>query len=593
MAHITELSAALQAALNKKIVHNWPSAKVVLDPDGDAVDLSSRLKDVSLHVAKKKNINPDETLGRISISEVGLKFINKDNYFSPEYIDGPFYHTTTRLYADYTHGGTTIDVPKNFNVKAGLKLYVSYGKREDNATISSIDTTDTNFDRITFSAALSSSNDYNAGAMVETTYRVGQFISIYTVFNGSGAPTDETYQYKGIISELPKINNLGASLTIQDTLRGLLSKQLKANTTKSRLSNTASNLESSLSISRADASTGLLDEDSISINTSYCKIGSWTLTFTSATVFEATDPDGIDYDGDVTTAFYAGDSSVYQLSIPVSAWSGTFESGDSITFNTVCTICYANEGSDGNTVPAIIERLLTETYGGGFSTSEYDTASLDLLKTDFNTYRAGITFSDNLSVLKAIEIMLRHISAAIHVQNNGPVYFKSYKPELETGTYNSLSPDDDIISVEMESLTKYRRITGYFDYENGVFNQEYSYPSNEGEPHIEIKLPAYTADEGIYARAVIRRIYRMWERGLKSFRIKEKWNHGFGFDLNDQFQISSNAPDLDTNIVEIYDLKKDVNRISPVEISAFDISYSFGRYAFTNQHNTDDGRVTW
>ena len=593
MAHITELSAALQAALNKKIVSNWPSAKIILDPDGDAVDLSAKLKNVSLHVSKKKSINPDENMGRISISEVNLTFINTDNYFSPEYIDGPFYHATTRLYADYTHGGTTIDVQKNYNVKAGLKLYVSYGKREDSATISSIDTTNTNFDRITFSAALSSSNDYNAGSMVETTYRVGQFLSIYTVFNGSGAPTDETFQYKGVIAALPKIDNLGASLIIQDTLRNLLSKQLKANTTKSRLSNTASNMESSLEITRADASTGLLTENSIVVNTSYCKIGSWTLDFTSATEFTATDPGGIKYDGDVTTAFYAGDSAVYQISIPVSAWSGTFETGDSIAFNTVCTICYANEGTDGNTVPLIIERLISENYGGGFSTSEYDTTSLNTLKTDFSEYRSGITFSSALSVLKAIEIMLRHINAAIHVQNNGPIYFKSYKPELGTGSYNSLSPDDDIIAVEMESQTKYRRVVGYFDYENGSFGQEYSYPSNEGEPHIEVKLPAYTDAEGIYARAIIRRIYRMWERGLKTFRIKEKWNHGFGFDLNDQFQITSNAPDVDTNIVEIYDLKKDVNRITPVEVSAYDISYSFGRYAFTNQHNTDDGRVTW
>lgn len=593
MAHISELSAALQAALNKKIVNNWPSAKIILDPDGDAIDLSAKLDDVSIEISKKKNINPDESMGRISISEINLKFLNHNNYFSPEYIDGPFYHATSRLYAAYTHGGTTIDVPKNFDVKAGLKLYVSYGKYEDSATISSIDTTDTNFDRITFSAALSSSNDYTAGAMVETTYRVGQFISVYTVFNGTGAPSDETYQYKGVIASLPKIDNMGASLTIQDTLRNLLSKQLKANTTKSRLSNTAVNLSGSLEITREDASDGLLAENGIIINTNYCKIGSWNIEFTSTTEFTATDPDSIKYTGTVSTTFYAGDSTVYQLSISPSAWSGTFETGDALSFNTVCTICYANESTDGNTVPKIIERLLSENYGAGLTTSDYDTTSLDALKTDFSEYRAGITFTTNLSVLKAIEIMLRHINAAIHVQNNGPVYFKSYVPELETGSYNSLSPDNDIMYMEMESLTKYRRVVGFYDYDGSTFNREFSFPSNEGEPHITIKLPAYTAAEEIYAEAIVRRIYRMWEHGLKLFRIKEKWNHGFGFDLNDQFQISSNAPEIDTNIVEIFDMKKDVNRIKPVQIMAYDISYSFGQYAFTNQHYTDAGRVTW
>jgi len=593
VSHLTELSSALQTALNKEVINNWPEAKIYLDPDEDNIDLSSRLIDSVVEVSTNKNINPDESFGKISISEITLKFKNDNNYFSPEYIDGPFFHETTKLYADYTHGSSIIEVPKNFNVKTGLKLYISDDNYSDNATILSINTSDSNYDRITFTGVLSASNDYSAGVTVETKYRVGDYISIGTVLKGSGAPADVIDQYRGIISTLPKIDSNGAYITIQDTLRNLLSTQLKANTTKSRMNNITSTLQSSLTYTREDASIGTLTENSINIDDSYCKIGSWNIEFTSATAFTVTDPGGVKYTGTTGSTFYAGDSSIYQLSIATSAWSGTFEQGDEIDFNTYCTICYGSEGTDGNNVPKIIELLLTEDYGADFSASDYDTSAIASLKADFDDFRAGITFDKKISVLKAIEIMLRHINAAIFVQNSGPVSFNSYLPQLDPASPNELSPDTDIQDAEMETFTRYRRVMGLYDYSNGEFNKEFSYPYNEGEPHIEIKLPAFTADERIYAEAIVRRIYTMWEKGVKSYKIREKWNHGIGFELSDQFQISSDNPDLDTTIIEIFRINKNINRPGKIEAGGYDISHNFDQYFFIGEHKLSNGRVVW
>ena len=593
MAHITELSSALQTALNRNVVFNRPEAHVVLDPDGDAIDLSAYVADADVAVRKQKGINPDESLGRITISEVTIKFLNINNYFSPEYTDGPFYYTGTKLYADYTHGGTTIDVPKNFAVKTGLTLVVRSGKYSDSAVIASIDTSDSYYDRITFTAALSASTDYSAGAVVETKYRVGDYITIATAFKGSGAPTDEIAQYKGVISALPKLSGAYAYVTIQDTLRDLLTTQLRANTTKSRLSNTSVNLKSSLTISREDASTGLLSENGISINEYYCKIGAWNIAFTDATTFEVTDPGGVKYEGSTTTDFYAGDTTIYQLHIPTTAWTGAFEQGDEIDFNTFCTICYATHGSNGNTVPKIIELLLTETFAANLSSADYDTTAVDRLKSDFSEYRAGITFENKISVLKAIEVMMRHINAAMFVQNNGPVSFNSYKPQLEPDDPNTLSPDADIRAAEMEIYTRKSRVIGKYDYSGGLFNKEFSYPFNEGEPHVELLLPAFTADERIYAEAIARRIYTMWERGVKVYKIEEKWNHGVGFDINDQFAISSDYPAMDSAVVEVFSLNKVVNHPGKVEALVYDTSYNYDRYLFLDVHRLDDGRVLW
>lgn len=593
MAHITELSSALQTALNRDKIYNWPEAQLILDPDGDAIDLSSRLQDSEIVVSKEKKLNPDEELGKISISELTLKFKNDSNYFSPEYIDGPFYHVLTKLYADYTHGGTTIDVPKNFTIKAGLTLVISEGKYSASAIISSINTSDTYYDRVTFTAALSASYDFSAGATVETKYRVGEYITIGTILKGAGSPTDIINQYKGVIAALPVIKNDGAYLTIQDMLCDLLAIQMKANTTKSRLSNTAVNLESSLSITRVDESTGSLSEGHISINANYCKIGAWNMEFTSATEYTVKDPGGIIYTGNTTSAFYAGDSTIYQLTIPTSAWSGTFETGDQIDFSTFCTICYANESTDGNTVPLIIERILTENYGAGLSSSEYDSSALETLKTDYAEFRAGITFGNKLSVLKAIEIMLRHINAAISVQNSGVITFTSYKPQPEPASPNALSPTVDIQAVDMDIRTRYRRVTGLYDYSDGEFNKEFSYPYNEGEPHIEVKLPAFTANERIYAEAIVRRMYTMWEKGLKTYSISEKWNYGIGFDINDQFRISSLIPDLETVVVEIFGVHKCINRPSRAEVKGYDISHNLGQYFIIGESKLSDGRVLW
>ena len=593
MAHLSELSAALQSALDRNVIFNFPYAKVVLDPDGDAIDLTDYVLSDKIEINKSRNINPDESFGKLSVSELTVKFINKNNYFSPENIDGPFYHATTRLYADYSAGSSTIDIPKDFTVKTGLIIQISHGLHTAEATVSSIDESDSYFNRLTLNTTFS--YDYPAGSMVETKYRVGQKIQIQTAFNDL---TDTIEQYSGIIAALPKIYGPYAEITLQDNLKGLLNTQLKANTTRRIVTTLSSYMQGGLEITRADStspSSGNISESSIQINESYCAIGSWEIEFTSSTDFKVTDPNNVEYTGSTSGDFYAGDSSIYQLKIPSSAWSGSWDAGDKINFNTYCTICKANYGTNGNTAPKIIERLLTESFGGNLSVSEYDSSSLNQLISDFMEFRAGISFGQSISVLKAIEIMMRHIYATIYFLNDGKIAFKSYKPQPEPSSVNTLSPEADIIDVSLEEKEKYLRIVGYWDwdYSNNQFNKRYSYPTEEGEPHIEVKLPAYTADEDIYAQSIIRKMFNLWERGLKLYRIKEKWNYAIGWDLGDQIQVSGTFPEIDSKTVEIHSIRKSVNRPQEIEAIAYDISFRFGRYLFINEGLINDGRVVW
>jgi len=596
MAHLSELSSALQTALDRNVVFNWPYAEIMLDPDGDAIDLSDYLLDEPLVISKSKNINPDESFGKISISELTVRFINRDNYFSPYNIDGPFYHATSRLYADYSAGTTTIDVPKDFSVKVGLIITVSRGAHSDSAVIQSIDESDSYYNRLTLNSVLSASYSYPGGSLIETKYRVGQFMRIRTKFNGL---SDTINQYQGIIASLPKIKGAIAEITLQDSLKGLLNNQLKANTTKRMITTVSTVLQGSMQIERADStspSTGNIPEDSIQVNSAYCTIGSWEIEFTSATEFTVTDPNNVQYSGQTTANFYAGDSSIYQIKILSSAWSGTWDDGDRITFNTYCTICKANFGENGDKIPHIIEQIITQDFGGALTSSDYDTAAIAQLKSDYYEYRGGISFDRSLSVLKAIEILLRHLpNTSVYFLNDGMISFKSHKPTPSPSTPNTLSPDADIIEVELSERQKYQRIVGYWDwdYQNNQFNKKYSYPAEEGEPHIEVKLPAFTANESIYAQSIIRKIFDMWERGVRVYAIREKWNYGVGWELSDIIQISSDFPELSDTIVEIFELKKSANKPQAIEALAFDVSFQFARYLFINEGRLNDGRVVW
>lgn len=107
-----------------------------------------------------------------------------------------------------------------------------------------------------------------------------------------------------------------------------------------------------------------------------------------------------------------------------------------------------------------------------------------------------------------------------------------------------------------------------------------------------MRFPAYRNSDRAQARAAAERLWLMWRRDLKSYRVKEKWNYGLALDVNEVYSISSSHPALGGRNVEIYEIEKDLRRCTVV-FKALDFSLVFGKYAWYDQDNYDQDKVYW
>jgi len=597
MPHLDELHANLQAKLDKQIVDPC-YVEVIIDPDGVNIDISSYVKrGTALTISKKKSIRPYSKLGSYSVSEVNITCNNIADFFNHNVKGKTFYHATTRLFQDASSANSYFDVPAGDGDKlvSGDSVFItdlSTGTTVEK-TIDSIDTTTyTYYDRIATTAALGT--DFDAGARAETLYLVGKEVIVKSYFD---LVTQKVNQFVGVLAALPKLNNTEARLTIVDNFSKLLNIDITANSYKT-LIDSLGTYSDNLIITRAEdpASEGLFNLDEVTINTGYCKIGDWKIEFIDESQnYTVTDPDGIEYTGGTLGDFTVGTSPTHQLIIADGCWgaSNDYDKGDIIEFKTTCAMGLGV--NTYNSVPQMLYRLLIEDFGAGLDTGDLATTPWADIIDQFEACRGAITFTKATTVLKAIETLQAHINASVFHNNDGEISIAAYRPQLESGSEYTLSPNADISELDQEDLGRIQRIRLNYNYtQEGGYQNKQILPDGAFQvgTFMELNYPAYHTSDRPQTRSSGSRIFRMWERGLKAYEIQEKWNTGIAFDINETYKISSNHPALAERLVEIYEIKKDINN-KTVTFSAYDRDFVFGNYAFTEVDYTDRGKVTW
>ena len=585
MSHALDLSSALQSALLKPVVGPI-TVKCIVDPDGVNLDLSSYI-DLSgqIVISKSKSIRPYGQTGRFTIGEVSIRMVDRDDYFNPENIESPFYHYTTRLYAAKGSADTSLKVLKGAaaNLAAGKVLTVT--QISDNTvaefTVDSLDDSNADYDLVNLTA--SGSVALAAGSWVETRYLPGKRVVLR---NTIADEAEEITQFWGILKGLPRLTEEGAEIVLQDLFRLLLEARLNANSYLTMLGSNNST-QSTVEYSRVDASDGELDLSSATIDSSKCPIGTWEIEFLDgAGAYRITDPTGVETESDTSYL-----NTMDALTLPAGGWSGSFDEGDRVTFQTVLSL--GNGVNSYNTIPKMLKALLTEAFGAGLDAGDLD-SSFDSLIADYDEMRGAITFSRPTTVLKAIETLQSHVNASVYQTNGGTFAVAAYRPQLTPATVHPLSPAADVREVKAEYYDPIDRVTGKYNHLEGSYGNEVNWPPVVGATNqaLDVNLPAYKASDRGQAIHTVSRISNVWRRGLRTFDINEKFNYGIALDVNDVAQVSSVRPSLNGTNVELFEIKKDILNLT-VQALGYDIDFAFGQYAFTDNHYTDTGYACW
>lgn len=597
MAHFTDLHPDLQTALGK-LVPAVCSVRVELDNSQETWVISDYLDGQRpLRVRKSKSIFPYSKMGRVTIPEVNLDFINKDDFFNPNYRksglpdDTQFIYFVSTLYADKASGDSYVDITKDDggNYVSGDYINVDDGDNIYTYDIISVDTSDPEFDRLNLST--SGSTAFAAGAIVESLYLPGSEVTLKTTVSGED---EKLTQFTGYMKEYPRLGESSARMTLVDKLKRILEVNITANETRVVTGYGPGNISSTVTYTRSGSSTATFDDTEITITEGSCPIGDWQIEFIDHDEnFIVTDPEGEKTAGDTSTVTYIKPSP-YWLYIAAAAFSGTFEKGDKIFFKTVLTLSKAYSATI-DTIPDFIYKLLTENYGAGLSTADLVDASFTDLITEYDEMLGGISFTRATTVLNALEILQQHINATIYTDVNGKIDIHAYRPVYSSGGYNTISQDTDLMSVRQEDPGRVDRVVVRYayDYSDFKFKKEIRIPdsTSAGRAEVVIELPAYYEEP--QAKAVAERVWAMWRKGMRLYEIRQKWNYGLGVEISDIFQFSSDNPQLSNKVVEVYSVEKDLINLQ-VKILAYDIDQLFNDYLFLDvSQKLDDGLKCW
>ena len=414
------------------------------------------------------------------------------------------------------------------------------------------------------------------------------------VFNVSGVTTApaERVQYKNNDSHFEvQSTDIQNGIGTITTVRVLGVNEPDASGTLTKISNPWTTGDASISYN-SYTREGRLDDDAITIDSGRCVIGDWDVVFRGATEFTAYDPENNAYEGTTTASFYAGTASAYMLTIPASAWKGSFERGDKVSFKTGCALGQPVNSYD--TIPKMLYRLLSESFGAGVAAADIDSTAFNTLISDYDEMRGAITFQRATSVLKALEILQGHINATVFLKNDNVFSVSAYRPQKTPATVYTLSPAADIMDVSYEIRGRISKVYAEYDSDGSGYAGSILAPSSApvGGDAVHMRFPAYRNSDRAQARAAAERLWLMWRRDLKSYRVKEKWNYGLALDVNEVYSISSSHPALGGRNVEIYEIEKDLRRCTVV-FKALDFSLVFGKYAWYDQDNYDQDKVYW
>lgn len=586
MPHIEDLAADLQTALLKTIVAGIQT-ECILDPDGLNVNLSEYIDFRSgVNIRRAKSIEPYGEMGQYTVGEIRLRMLNKEDFFNSTIIGKQFYYKFSRLYEDKSAADTYARIIKgdgpDFDDATITQVTISDGTNSETFTLSSIDTANSKYDQLNFSGG--GSNDFTSGAIVETIYVPGKEVTLKTTVAGA---TTKVSQFRGLLKGHPDLEAGAAGVILQDKLKTILDIDCHAN--DYRLFTVGGLAQSTLEYNRTGSSTGELDITQATIDSSVCRIGDWEIEFIDASNgFQVTDPAGEVFTGDILTEFEHD-----WITIPIEAWTNSFDEGDVISFKTV--LAFGRPVNSYNTVPKMIYQLLTAHPGANLATSQLVDANFTGLISNYSTTFAKLNFTQPVKVLKALETLQQHISATLFTNGDGKIDINIYHPRYAAATVRSLSPDADVIELKQDDLGRVDRVKAIYDYDwvNSKFLRELIIPagSQDSGNEIEIRLPAFHSDA--QARACAERIWVKWRKGVKAYQVREKFNYGLALEIGDLLKVSSNHPQFAERLVEVFEIEKDLSSLT-VTATVFDLNYSYNNFCFYDvEHDYDTGKLYW
>jgi len=394
--------------------------------------------------------------------------------------------------------------------------------------------------------------------------------------------------------EAVKLEKANASFVLVDLFKVLLDEKLTADT-YNRIKDGVS--QSTISYERTGSSTGTLDD--MTIYSTYCKLGQWTITFTDGSGNYTVDGPGVtEKEGSTGSDFYSNtDATDSQIKIASGDWTGTFDEGDSITFSTCRT--WENK---------VLIEIIHDLAKTMLSDSDIDKSGTypSTLDTDYSFDRAhnwlalfklSISFDRTTTVLKAIELVANHGNSTPFSNRDGKLAIDVYRPKYQDSFYN-LQNYNDLKECKSETLAPIEafRIFFNYDYENSAYLNEYVYPNDATEDIFEIKLHGFTSEDAGLVHWMATFYYNLWHDGVRVFDpIKEKL-HALAIDIGEHYYINSLNPVYENRAIEIIETQKRLLK-RDISLKAFDVNSLMGdisAYCFCDVgHKCDDGRIIW
>lgn len=592
MAHLSELTSAQRAVLEKKVIEPIYHRLTIHADDGD-IELEDEIIEVA-PVTAEKRIDLDDRMAEFTVGRLDIDLVNAGEQFDAAKAGGTFESHVAPTLTVVENADNQVDIPffgtipfgGDINDLVGLKFTLSDGKAVFQGTITAI-STDTGqvYHRITFSPNMPLAYSFPIGSRFSMKELTGRSATLEYVLGDSG---QTLVAGKFIVARPPAVEVGQATLELHDAFTLLLKDNLPAN------------MAAVKEYQRVGSSTGTMTIGAVNVKWEKAVIGRWEIEILEViddTVdylkFQVTRPDGTTKIG-YSNAAFASDPQGFELFSSLyftsDHWDGAygasggsvFEVGDKIVIDTYYRQQTGTHLADG----------LNEIISNALGSSYYDDSASNRLLANFKPqlplYPGDAEIRREMTNMQAAALFCQHLSLTMQIEADGKLNFSLLQPVYQT-TIPTLSGELEIIEVELRYRDPVKAVKVLYDYDwdAGEFRKDYTWPEGSREKPVELKLPFFTTET--YAKFQANRYHLMWGQGLREVEFKALLNHGLGFDLSDRFLLTSLSPTLTARDVLLYRIEKNRER-AEVRVRGFDVAHIWGNVAFYDVDNYDSGK---
>lgn len=545
--------------------HVRPYLDVSIDPDTLNIRFSGR-HDVKSISEISYGFNPNlANLFEISLKDLTLSFNDSDEFFAPASVRGGFkpFRRITRVLAGGT-GASTVDTePGAFDFVAGDLIIFSDGvNSEYNEVVSFAGNI------LTFKYTMV--NTYVAGDIVTTIPIVGQKVLVNLGLTGL---TNKLELFEGIVRQPFTWNGGLANLSLDNKLLRAFNQELKILSTST---NPYTHVNSGGTFSSTIEWTTKTGTGVLSGVTVYggAKIGSWKITFSSATAFTATGPNTSKV-GSTLSDFYDGnDATDSQIKIASTSWSGTPAASDVVEFRISLNF-------NNLSVPEIIYTILS-------SHCEIPDSDIDVYNSDptdsgdtsysfnkvylYEPLTISLSFDTPVTAGEAISTVLAHIVGMLTFSSTNKLRLTIMNPFFYMDTVVPEIIGEPVIT----NTDAFNEITVFYGWDYTQDDDKkwksYTYPTDNAPALISGTRSSYSIyAPGIYGKSnaeyLAKYIYSIYKFGLfiVTFECTLK---NLMADIGDKCTVTIGNPAITLTDCRIFNISRTIGDSNRVTISA-------------------------